>query len=366
MRILSLFFCFVLMPLVALAQSDTLTISQKAARLLIVSVEGVSFGDDTRVIEDVCDKGVGGVIFFERNIAAPREGFSPKDNLSDYIARLKSVSKGGLLVTIDQEGGYVNRLKTKYGFDNMISQQRVGVSNDRVLAAKTASLIASEVASVGFNVNFAPCVDVNVNPDCPVIAKNRRSFSSDETKVSQLAAQYVNEHRVRGVLTSLKHFPGHGSSKEDSHLGFTDITNTWAEKELYPYKSLIDNGLCDMVMVSHLYNANIDSEYPASLSKKTINGVLREKLGWDGVVVSDDMQMKAITEHYTFEEAVVLGLNAGIDLFIISNNVQNLNYRVSERFISTIVDAVNRGEVTMERLDEAVARIEGLRAKLIH
>ncbi|MFI3280089.1 MAG: glycoside hydrolase family 3 N-terminal domain-containing protein [Rikenellaceae bacterium] len=340
------------------------TVAEKAAKLLIVGVTGKSLTPNNPIIEDIADKGVSGVIFFGYNVATFDDTSDPRAQFTKFVSDLKAVRDYPLLVTIDQEGGLVNRMKTQSGFAAMPSHQEVGryANVDSVRVA--AELISSEVASVGINFNFAPCVDVDVNPACPVIGKVKRSFSSDEKYVAACASIYVEEHRKRGVLTSLKHFPGHGNSLADSHHGLTDITATWQEREFYPYKSLMESGLCDAVMVSHLYNENFDEEYPATLSRKTIQGVLREQLGWQGVVVSDDMQMKAITDHYGFEDAVVLGLNAGIDLFIIGGNIKREDYNVVDKFISIIESAVESGAVTMETLDAAVARIDKLVERL--
>ncbi len=353
----------------AAPKSDTqliegLTLEQKAAKLLIVGLDGTSLLPNNKIITDISKRGVSGVILFERNIAQPAEGFDPRQNLKKFITDLKAQSSTPIFVTIDQEGGFVNRMKTKYGFAEMLSQKKVGASEDVAAVEKNAQTIASEVASIGININFSPCVDVDVNPECPVIGRFERSFSADEKLVSKYADIYVDAHHKQGVLTSLKHFPGHGNSLVDSHFGLTDITNTWQRRELTPYADLIKSGKCDAVMVSHLFNSNFDPKYPATLSSATINGLLRNELGWDGVAISDDMQMKAIVDHYGFEEAIILGLNAGLDLFIIGGNIKRESFDIVERFISAIVDGVANGSVPQEVLDRAVVRVERLRERI--
>lgn len=339
------------------------TVAEKAAKLLIIGFEGQSLSPDNPIVDDIATKGVAGVILFGHNVATYDTAEDPRAQLTELISSLKALRSEPLLVAIDQEGGFVNRLKTKSGFKAMPSHQKVG-QGDSLYLRQIASLVASEVASVGINFNFAPCVDVNINAECPVIGHFERSFSADALHVARCSAVYVEEHRKRGIVTSLKHFPGHGSSLEDSHFGLTDITSTWCEEELIPYSELIGAGLCDAVMVSHLYNAAFDEEYPATLSRKTLQGVLREQLGWDGVVVSDDMQMRAITDHYGFDEAVVLGLNAGVDLFIVGGNITKEEYNVVDRFISIIEAAVESGAIPMERLDQAFTRVCSLMNKL--
>ncbi len=345
------------------AQSE-LTVAEKAAKLLIVGVYGQSLNADNPIIEDIAEKGVSGVILFGHNVATYDKVKDPKGQLTKFIADMKALRPEPLLVSIDQEGGRVNRLKESSGFKAMPSHKSVGALNDTHEIRKAAANIASEVASCGINFNFAPCVDVDVNPECPVIGHFERSFSADEKHVALCAAIYVSEHRKRGVLTSLKHFPGHGNSLADSHFGLTDISNTWQEREWYPYRCLMYTGLCDAVMVSHLYNKNIDEEYPATLSRKMLQGELRERLGWQGVVVSDDMQMRAITDHYGFDEAVTLGLNAGVDLFIIGGNIKRENYNVVDKFISIIEKGIASGAISMETLDLAVSRIDALMSKV--
>lgn len=341
-----------------------LSVAQKAAKLLIVGVNGQSLAPNNPIIEDIGQKGVTGVILFGHNVATFETCEDPRGQLTQFIADMHAIRPEPLIVSIDQEGGLVNRLKERSGFNAMPSQKSVGESESLMQVYEAAANIASEVASIGVNFNFAPCVDVDVNPDCPVIGKVQRSFSSDEKRVATCASIYVWEHRKRGVLTSLKHFPGHGNSLADSHFGLTDITSTWSERELYPYQSLMERELCDAVMVSHLYNANFDEEYPATLSRKILQGILREQLGWDGVVVSDDMQMRAITDHYGFEEAVTLGLNAGVDLFIIGGNIKRENYNVVDKFISVIESGIASGAISMETLDRAVSRVDRLIERL--
>ncbi|MFI3324299.1 MAG: glycoside hydrolase family 3 N-terminal domain-containing protein [Rikenellaceae bacterium] len=326
------------------------TVAEKAAKLLIVGIEGQRLTEENPIIPSIADKGVAGVILFGSNV-------SSREQVTTLISDLKALRREPLIVSIDQEGGFVNRLKTSSGFEPMASHRTAGSATDDEQLREIASTIASEVASIGVNLNFAPCVDVDINPSCPVIGHFARSFSPDEQRVAHCASIYVEEHRKADVRTALKHFPGHGSSLADSHFGLTDITATWQQRELAPYSTLIDLGLCDAVMVSHLYNSNIDADYPATLSRATINGILREQLGWQGVVVTDDMQMRAITDHYGFEHAVTLALNAGVDLFIVGGNIRREQYDVVDKFISIIEQGIASGKISMESLDAAYHRV---------
>lgn len=357
-RVLTTIICLVI-SLSAMAQSTT-PLEKQAAKLLMIGVKGTALADDNPVIHDVVENGVSGIILFEHNIEPVTSNIDSRAHLEGFITDLKSLRDTPLLIAIDQEGGKVNRMKSKYGFSEMLSHKEVGAAEGTTLARTNGATIAADVASAGFNVNFAPCVDVDINPSCPVIGGVNRSFSDDENRVAELASIYIEEHHKRGVLTALKHFPGHGNSIMDSHNGFTDISDTWQPRELVPYKELIESGLCDMVMVSHLYNSKFDKKYPATLSKPTIDSLLRGVLGWQGVVVSDDMQMKAITDHYGFEQGIILALNAGVDLFIISSNIRNEDFSITDRFIKTIVDGVESGEIDRAVVDRAVARVEKL------
>ncbi len=370
MRIITAYIYIFIATTLISCGTPTPTIEQLAPKLLIVGVDGTALSDTNPIIEDI-HSGISGVILFERNIAKPDESdpSKSKERLKEFITDMQSLRQDPLLISIDQEGGYVNRLKTKYGFRPMPSQRSVAEelskSGSTEHAQRAAATIAEELASIGVNLNFSPCVDVDINPTCPVIGRFERSFSADARVVTELAKVYIEEHHKRGLLTSLKHFPGHGSSVNDSHLGLTDITESWQpERELQPYRDIILDDKCDMVMVSHLFNRDIDPNYPASLSRPTIYSLLRGVLRWDGVVITDDMQMKAIVDHYGFEEAVTLALNAGVDLFIVGGNIRRERYSVRERFVKIISDGVKSGRISEERVRESAARIDKLLNRL--
>lgn len=343
---------------------EDLTLRQKAAKMLIVGFRGVTVDDNPTVRENVVNRGVSGVIFFEHNITPVEQGKNSLAILQKTTADIQALTPEKLFIAVDQEGGRVNRLKSKYGFKEMVSHKDVGAKDDPTYTKEMGATIASEVKRAGFNVNFAPDVDVDINPTCPIVGKFGRSFSSDENKVIEHAGIYIEEHHNQGILTSLKHFPGHGSSKADSHLGLTDITDTWQERELTPFRELILEGKCDMLMVSHLFNAKFDPKYPATLSLSTIDSLARKELNWDGVIISDDMHMKAITDNYGFEESIALAAAAGVDLFILSSYSVGGENDMALRAINAIVEAVESGKITIEQIDRSVERIEELRKLL--
>jgi len=228
-----------------------------------------------------------------------------------------------------------------------------------------AEATASTLAGLGINVNFAPVVDLAAEPTNPVIVKHGRAFSNNPDSVSLLAAEFIKEHRKYGVITSLKHFPGHGSSKADTHLGIADVTNTWTDRELRPYQVLIDSGYADAVMTSHIVNKKLDAKgNPGTLSADILGGILRNRLHYNGVVFSDDMQMHAIAKHYGLEEAIKLAILAGVDIMTFSNNIAGSDQRTVDKVHSVIRDLVSKGQVSRERIDQSFRRIMKLKAQL--
>jgi beta-N-acetylhexosaminidase len=214
-------------------------------------------------------------------------------------------------------------------------------------------------------VNFAPVVDVAVEPNNPAIVKPERSYSNNEDSVALFAKEVVKEHRKYGVVTVLKHFPGHGSSKDDTHFGIADVTKTWSERELKPYKLLIDSGYVDAIMTAHIVNKNLDKNgNPGTLSKDILDGILRKKLGYNGVVFSDDMQMHAIAKQYGLEESIRLAVNAGVDIMCFSNNIPNSEERTVDKVHAIIKKFVQDGQIPKERIDESFRRIMKLKGGL--
>ncbi len=238
----------------------------------------------------------------------------------------------------------------------------MGSRNDPAFTYEAASQMAKTLRAAGINHNFAPVIDVNTNPDNPVIGGIGRSFSADPAIVTEQAAAFIRAHHDQGITTTLKHFPGHGSSRDDSHEGFVDVTETWQPLELEPYRSLIAQGLADAVMTAHVFNGKLDPDTVATLSKPIITGILREEMGFDGVVFSDDMQMGAIADNYGFEDAVVGTVAAGVDVVTVGNN---LKYEpdVAARIIDLLAAAVADGRLSEQRIDDSYRRIMALKAR---
>src|SRR6188768_1843740 len=345
-------FCFVFIQFllainVVNAQTkDSLTI--KIGQMILVGFAGTSV--DEAVLAEVREGKVGSIILFEKNIP-PQNSFIA---LKKIIWTYQQAAPIPLLIGIDQEGGRVNRLKDKYGFPKSITAAAMGKSPTLDSVRFYAEATASTLSGLGININFGPVVDLASNPDNPIIAKYGRAFSANEDSVIILAKEFIKEHHRYNVLTALKHFPGHGSSKDDTHLGIADVTNTWEERELKPYQVLIDSGYADAVMTSHIVNRKLDDEgNPGTLSHDILTGLLRTKLKFDGVVFSDDMQMHAITKHYGLEETIKLAILAGVDIMTFSNNISGSDERTVDKVHQIIKDFVKKGDISTERIDQS-------------
>lgn len=342
-------------------------LKREIGQMLMIGFRGTEAPADSYIAKTIKDLNIGGTILFDIDVpggrAFPRNIVDP-DQTKKLVSELKAYSDGPLLVAVDAEGGLVNRLKEKYGFIPVPSAQEMGAADDPAKTKETAESLSEELKGLGINVDFAPVADVNVNPENPVIGSLGRSFSSDPEKVAQQAEAFIDGLHENGVLSSVKHFPGHGSSTGDSHLGLTDVTDTWQESELVPYERIISDSKADMVMTAHILNRNIDPDYPATLSSHYIQEILRQKLGFQGVVVSDDMQMGAISENYGFKEAVVKAVNAGCDMLILSNNGSEYREDMPLEARDAIFEAVKDGTIAKERINEAYERIVGMKNRI--
>lgn len=316
---------------------------------------------DQDVLREVREGKVGSIILFEKNIPQKNSFVALKKITWAY----QQAAPIPLFIAIDQEGGRVNRLKDKYGFPRSITAEAMGKSNSLDSVRFYSEATATTLAGLGINVNFAPVVDLGSNPNNPIIAKVGRAFSANEDSVTLMAKEVIRQHRKYGVLTALKHFPGHGSSKDDTHLGIADVTDTWQERELKPYRALIDSGYVDAIMTSHIVNKKLEPEgHPGTLSDDVLTGILRKQLYFNGVVFSDDMQMHAITKHYGLEEAIKLAVNAGVDIMTFSNNIASSDERTVDKVHSIIRNMVQTGVIKRERIDESFRRVMRAKRKL--
>jgi beta-N-acetylhexosaminidase len=303
----------------------------------------------------------GAIIYFEKNLP-PKNTIAATKKMNEIYQKAAPIP---LLICIDQEGGKVNRMKTKYGFPRSVTAAYLGKTKSLDSARYYGASTAKALKNVGFNVNFAPCVDLAINKENTVIVKVERSYSRNADTVAMFATEVVKEHRKQNIITSLKHFPGHGSSLADTHYGVADVTNTWLADELKPYKTMLLAGHVDAVMTSHIVNKNIDPKgLPGTLSKRVIDSLLRKQIGFKGVVFSDDMQMQAIAKNFTLEETIKLAINAGVDIMCFSNNIPGSEERTVDRVHRIIKKMVQTGEIKRERIEESYKRIMELKKKL--
>ena len=329
------------------------------AGLLVVGFRGRTL-DASPWIRDAISAGLGGVILFAKDgkTGKARNVRSP-DQVRQLTAELRAEAGARpLFVAIDQEGGKVLRLSPDYGFPAVASQAAVGRGTEAA-ARRWATGLAATLAAAGVSLNLAPVVDVNVNPDSPAIGALDRSFSADPEVVIAMAAIEVEAHRAAGVLTALKHFPGIGSSTANTDLGVADVTDTWTELELEPFRRLIAEDRADMIMVGHVVNGQLDPDVPASLSVAVVTDLLRGTLGWEGVVITDDMTAAAIDDRYGEEEAVLLALEAGNDLLLFANQ-QHYDTALVTRTVETVRNAVESGRLARDRVETSWLRVRAL------
>ncbi len=332
-------------------------------QMFMLGFSGLQTDADHWIVRAIRDEQLGGVILFDRNIDGSVQNISSPAQLCDLTTSLQSLRRDPLLISVDQEGGQVCRLKARDGFPETVSA-KVFASYDRQQAAASAEEMAKTLKSCGINFNLAPVVDLDSNPDNPIIGRYQRSFGVDPELVLKNALIFIKAHHQQGVGCCLKHFPGHGSATADSHLGFVDITDSWQQQELLPFARLIDEGFNDAVMTAHVVNLGLDPEgIPATLSPAVVKGLLRKKLGFSGVTITDDLQMKAITKRWGYAEAVRLAVLAGVDLLIVGNNLER-NQDALAIGRHCIEDMLDRGEIDEDYIEAALVRIRTLKNKI--
>lgn len=336
----------------------------KIGQMIIVTVTGDSVEESSPSMDtmkaDLADGLVGGIVMFtwSGNLRSPGQ-------IAHLTAELQKRSRIPLLLAIDQEGGKVARLSAANGFAATSSAYELGtVLNEESATRLSAATMAGWFVETGLTMNLAPVVDLNINPSSPAIGALQRSFAAGASTVTRHAYWFIDEFHKRGVITTLKHFPGHGSATADSHLGFTDITDTWTATELEPYDSLLARGFVDAVMTGHLFHAALDPLYPATLSSATITGLLRTEIGYTGVVISDEMSMRAISDHFGLDQAAVLAVNAGVDILLYNRNRDSTGGSLARHMVELLEAEVARGRIAASRIDSSYDRIMALKGRL--
>lgn len=334
-------------------------LSEMIGQMIMVGFMGMEVDSLRDVFVNQLEKGqVGGVILFDYDIpskSTKRNVKSPAQ-VKSLIEGLGKKVKTPLFVAVDQEGGKINRLKTKYGFPKIASAEYLGTLDNLDSTKYHATLNANNLKELGFNLNFAPVVDLDINPDNPVIGKYERSFSKEADIVIKHSEEWIKAHHKAGILSTLKHFPGHGSSDADSHKGVTDITNYWSEKELVPFKEVLAMEHSVGVMTAHVLNNQLDTVYPATMSDKVISKILRDDWKFDGLIFSDDLQMKAVNEIYPFETIIEKSIQAGVDVLVFGNNLE-YDEAIPEKAVAIITKLVEDGVISRERIQASYERI---------
>lgn len=331
------------------------TLEENIGMMLLAGFVGTEIDSTNDIVTAIRDYHVGSVILFDYNVPTGTRGRNIKDGkqLRHLCEQLRALNPQ-LLIGIDQEGGYVSRLSTNYGFPRVLSAQKSAEKGDDTVRYY-ADLTGRMLHELGINLDFAPVADVNVNPACPVIGQIQRSFSGDPAVVTRCCEIWCQELAKNHVVSCYKHFPGHGSAKGDTHKGLVDVTNTWQPKELDPYRQI--DSRHTMVMTAHVINRRLDpTGLPASLSPR-ITSYLRDTLGFQGVIITDDLAMGAIVQQYNFETAVRMAVLAGADLLCLSNNGGRYDNNMVARAVQVIRQMVADGEITEERVRQSADRV---------
>ena len=327
-----------------------MSLEEKIGQLLIIGLEEKIVNDTTKnMIEEYK---VGGFIYFARNV---------EDNiqLSSLSEQLKILNKNNpvpLFISMDEEGGRVSRLPKEY--KNLPVAKILGDLNDEKLSYNYGQLLGQRLNTVGINLNYAPVLDINSNPENPVIGN--RSFGNNVDVVITNGIEVLKGIESEGVIACVKHFPGHGDTSVDSHINLPIVNKTLIELkdlELLPFKSAIENNV-DMIMIAHILFPELDPINPSTMSKEIITELLRKELGYNGVVISDDMTMGAIIENYTLELAVLEFLKAGGDIALICHGENN-----PKKVINFLKESIYNGELTIEDIDEKIYRVLTLKDK---
>ncbi|MEK4714071.1 beta-N-acetylhexosaminidase [Sporosarcina sp. FSL K6-5500] len=329
---------------------DQMTLEEKVGQLLVIGVEGTSFSSEMDNL--IRNYHVGGVIIMGRNVATTNEMLQ----LINGIKKANEHNKIPLFLSVDEEGGRVSRLPV--GIPKLPTSAQIGKLNDESVSYRAGTYLAGVLNEFGYNMNFAPVLDVNSNPRNPVIGN--RSFGSDPYQVAKLGISTMHGMMDNDIIPVVKHFPGHGDTVVDSHKALPKVETTLEalrNVELVPFQKAIEEG-ADAVMVAHILFPALDPDYPSSMSKAIITGLLRNEMKFEGVIITDDLTMGAIANDYTIPEAAVQSFIAGSDQLLVVRD-----YEVQLNTLNAFIKAIETGEITEERLNESVKRILTLKEK---
>jgi beta-N-acetylhexosaminidase len=335
------------------------SLRKKIGQLLIMGLEGTQIEPSHPVKKWLTEDGLGGVILFDIDLAKHNEikNLSNLDQIIHLNKQLQTINLETLplLIGIDYEGGFIDRLKNIDGLGGTLTPLAFAKLSDNE-QKQYAHKMARTLRQLGFNLNFAPVVDLSISNNEGIIGKFSRSFSARPEEVIKIAHNFVQGFHAMGVLTCYKHFPGHGSAVGDSHTEMVDVTDTFQNDELEPYKALIRQKLpSTIIMTAHVINKKLDFQgCPATLSKRILHDLLRLEMGFEGIILTDDLQMQAISKYFGIEEALEKTLNAGADLIIFGNQ---LDKTTPAEIIDKIEKLVLQKDIPISRIDEAYNRI---------
>lgn len=332
-------------------QLDQMTLEEKVGQMILAGVQGTALDDQARRM--IADQKVGGIILYANNVTT-------LDGTAKFVQSIKEANHSNpvpILMGVDQEGGKVSRMPDEV--ESIPSNGKVGKTKDEGLAEEMGTLLARQVKLAGFNLDFAPVLDVNSNPKNPVIGD--RSFGSTAELVSRLGVAEMKGLRSEGIIPVVKHFPGHGDTSVDSHLELPVVNKTeqqLAKLEWIPFEAAIKEH-AEAVMVAHILFPKLDPKYPASLSNVIIGEQLRGKFNYQGVVITDDLSMGAIAKNYKLDEAALASVRAGSDILLVAHS-----YESAKTIFDTLIGAVKKGKLDESRIDESVYRILALKQKV--
>lgn len=328
---------------------EQMSIDEKVGQLIFAGITGVTVTEETKIL--INEYKVGGIILFANNLDNPEQSIQ----LLNHIKIENGKNPLPLFLGVDQEGGRVERLPDLI---KLPTNQKIGTKNNEQFAYEIGELLGKQLHAFGFNLNFAPVLDVNSNPNNPVIGD--RSFGDAPEVVSKFGVQSMQGMQSQHIISVIKHFPGHGDTDIDSHVELPLVDKSLEKLnglELVPFRNAIEAG-AEVVMTAHILLPQIDAEFPASMSEKVITEILREQLKFDGIVITDDMTMQAITGHFDIDDAAVESVKAGTDIILMAHDYDEL---VS--VFNRLKEAILSGEITEERINKSLQRIIRLKWK---
>ncbi len=331
-------------------QITKLSLEEKIGQLVIVGVDGYLSNENSRQLIEKYH--VGGFILFKRNIQNSNQMLSLLNSLKETNA----VNKLPLFLSIDEEGGRISRMPDE--FLKLPSNQKIGERNNEFISYQVGTILGEQLKMYGFNMDFAPVLDIYSNPKNLVIGD--RSFGSEPNIVTRLGIQTMMGLQSQDIISVVKHFPGHGDTSEDSHKRLPVVNSDLKRLksfELIPFNAAIENN-AEVIMIAHILLPKIDAENPASMSKTIISEVLRKNMNFNGVVITDDFTMGAIENNYDIGKAAVKSIQAGSDIVLVCHD-----FYKQESVIKAIQDAVLNGQISIERINQSVSRIMSLKQK---